>query len=98
MSVHKQKLTTRKNYTTEQTVPRSMRGMFYRKYRIAHFITMFEILLIAAAGIYAVSSVLLTIGLMKKSRLRSDYEPTVAKRFGKAIVAAQAIGRLSAAN
>lgn len=52
--------------------------MFCRKYRIVYFITMFEILLIAAAGIYAVSSVLLTIGLMKKSRIRSDYEPTVA--------------------
>lgn len=40
--------------------------------------TMFEILLIVAAGIYVVLSVLLTIGLKKKSRVHSDYEPPVS--------------------
>ena len=52
--------------------------MFYQKYWIVYFITMFEILLIAAAGIYSVLSLLLTIGLMKKSQIRSNYEPRVS--------------------
>ncbi|KPK95920.1 hypothetical protein AMJ80_02835 [bacterium SM23_31] len=39
---------------------------------------MIEILLITVSGIYVVLSFLLTIGLIKKSHVRSDYEPPVS--------------------